>query len=65
LGWFWPDFIFGLILAQFPFGPGLAHPNPKDLEKSFREIWDFPVYFLSISLNIGLYFYTVKIQILY
>jgi len=39
--------------------------NKQKIQKSFQNICGFLAYFLSILLNIDLYFYIVKIQIRY
>jgi len=62
LGLFWPDFILGHLWPNFfwaRFGP---------LQKKIKKIFSkkfviFSRIFLSILINIGLYFYTVKIRI--
>jgi hypothetical protein len=49
-----------------PYRPGWVQPEKKIFKKnSFKKIYDFPQIFYCILINIGLYFYTVKIQIHY
>jgi len=50
---------------------GWVQPSPKKkekknfLQKIFKKSYDFPQIFYCILINIGLYFYTVEIQIQY
>jgi hypothetical protein len=56
-------FYVGPVLAQFYVGPGPARYNKKYVFE--KKIVMFSRIFLSILVNIDLYFYTIKIQIWY
>jgi hypothetical protein len=61
--WLGPVTMHVWLGPTLPYGPGWAQPENK--KKFFEKICDFPQKIYCILINIGVYFYIVKIQIRY